>query len=486
MPAWCWLTIAAYAGLLYGVNLGGTRALTEHEIVVAGIAKQMLRDGSWGGLWIGDLNWLEKPPLPHWLAALALAAIGDIGEAAVRLPSVLEAIGVALIVGGLAACWFGPTIGLLSGLIQASTWYMVKYARLAESDMVLCLLVAAAIASFVAMQRADAARVGRWRLVFWVLLGATNLSKGLLFGAVIILLTCGSWLLSRRDWPGLRRAWSPLGIVAGALVALAWPGWLIARGDGPQLLSWWGGEMGGRLDGSLSFAPPWYYPLNMTWQLLPWTPLLLIGAGPSLAHAWRERDSGDRFFWCWAAAPIAVLSLASHKHHHYIIHALPGLSPVMAIGLMRTGRRIAAMAPSRPRMAGTLCASLFAGVLAVLLLRHAPFLPNTDASRDDLAFLRRVDARVPTGERLIVTGGQPVARHVFYLDRPGRRAEGVWLPADVARYLPPGETAHVVAHAGDAADLARIGALEVLDASAWARFETDPGRRYMLFRLTSR
>ena len=488
MPAWCWLTVAAYAAALYGVKLGGAHALTEHEIVVAGIAKQMLRDGSWGGLWIGDLAWLEKPPLPHWLAALSLALVGDIGEAAVRLPSALEAIGVALIVAGLAARWFGATVGLLSGLVQAGTWYMVTYARLAENDMVLCLLVTAAIASFVMLQHADAGRTGPWRLAFWALLGATNLSKGPMFGAGIVVLACGSWLLWRRDGPGLRRLWSPLGMLLCALIALAWPAWLIARGHGSELLAWWGGEMRGRMDGAnfRAHAPPWYYLQSITWQLLPWTPFLLIGAGPSLARAWRERDSADRMLWSWAVVPIAVLSLPSYKHHHYIIHALPGLSPVIALGLMRVGRWIAAAAPSRPRAAGWLCGALFALVLAVLLVRHAPFLPNTDPSRADLAFLRRVDARVPAGERLIVSGGQPVARHVFYLDRPGRRAEGIWLPADIARHLRPGDTAHVVAHAGDAADLARIGAIEVLDASARARFEADPGRRYTLFRLTSR
>ena len=52
----------------------------------------------------------------------------------------------------------------------------------------------------------------------------------------------------------------------------------------------------------------------------------------SLARAVRRRDdpaagdgagAGDRLLWAWAVGPIALLSLATVKNAHYIIHALP-------------------------------------------------------------------------------------------------------------------------------------------------------------------
>ncbi|MCC6470753.1 MAG: glycosyltransferase family 39 protein [Alphaproteobacteria bacterium] len=550
MALWQWLAVGAYAALLYGYNLGGFQALTEHEIVVAGIAKQMLRDGTWGGLWIGDYPWLEKPPLPHWLAALSLSLVGDIGEAAVRLPSAIEGIAVALIVAGLAARWFGATTGLLSGLVQASAWYMMTYARLAENDMVLCLLVTATLACFVAAQRAPAERLGRWRLAFWLLLGATNLSKGPLFGAALVGAVCGAWVVWRRDGQAVRRMVSPLGLLLFAALALAWPAWVYFQGLGPLLAEWWRFEMFGRVDGTYFpvAEPPWYYLLTLTWQWLPWTPFLLIGAAPSLARAWRDRDSGDRFLWCWAAAPILLLSLPPHKHHHYIIHALPGFAPIVALGLARAGGVATAWAGRLPARAATslvvgglalavglallswhlrdagatdpefaplgpdaaligtilglglaalglwlarpslpgLALVYFATVLAVLLTLRSPYLADRDPSRFDREFLRGIAAQIPPGARLIVTGRQPLARHLFYLDRPGRRAEGVWVPEDIAKKLRPGEVAYVVTRAEDEPGLSAFAKVERLAVSVRTRSERGPAERYTLFRLTAR
>lgn len=549
MPPWSWAVLIAYGALLYLYRLGDFQALTEHEIVVGGIAKQMLRDGTWGGLWIGDYPWLEKPPLPHWLAAMALGVVGDIGEAAVRLPSALEALAVALIVAWLAARWFGPAIGLLSGLIQATTYYSVIYGRLAENDMVLCLLVTATIACFVEALRAPEDRARWWRLAFWVLLGATNLSKGPMFGAGIVGAACGAWILWRRDWAAIVRLWSLPGVALFLAIAVAWPAWVFARGQGPILREWWTFEMVGRVDGSyFRVAQPfWYYFATLCWQMLPWTPFLAVAAWPSLRRAWRARDSGERFCWCWAAAPILLLSIPPHKHHHYIIHALPGLAPIAALGVARAGRWTLALAARLPARSATglaaggiaialgmaflwwrppalelgpemrsmesgaaliaailglaavalglwlrrptlpvLGAVWLGTILALYLTLHSPHLPDRDLSRYDREFLRQVAMQLPPGARLIVTGRQPLARHLFYLDRSDRRAEGVWRPEDIEKYLRPGEAAYVVTRAEDAPAFARFAAVERLAASSYTRSERTASDRYTLFRLTAR
>lgn len=545
MPAGYWLLLLGASALLYLYRLGGFQALTEHEIVVAGIAKQMLRDGTWGGLWIGDYAWLEKPPLPHWLAALSLLAVGNIGEAAVRLPSALEGAGVVLIVAWLAARWFTAELGLLSGLVQASAYYAVVYARLAENDMVLCVLVAATIACFVEATRDGNAQRRWWRLGFWILLGATNLSKGPMFGAGIVGIACAAWMAWRLDWTPIARLWSPVGIVLFALVAAAWPAWVFAQGQGPLLLEWWGAEMSGRVDGTyFQVAQPWWYYIGaLAWQMLPWTPAVAIGAVPSLRLAWRDRDSGYRFCWCWAAAPILLLSIPPHKHHHYIIHALPGLAPIAALGVAEAGRwflglsdraqrggglalvvgglATAAVAAAlsaiplpgpladyavdlrvlgivlgiglvaqgwawRRQSTGLMAAAGIGTILALYTVLQSPLLPDRDLSRFDRAFLRSVDASLPAGARLIVTGRQPAARHLFYLDRPGRPAEAVWRPEDVRRLLRPGERAYVVTRAEDEPALAAFAAVEVVAASARTRSERAPSDRYTLFRLTAR
>ncbi|MCH7752942.1 MAG: hypothetical protein IH898_12435, partial [Planctomycetes bacterium] len=54
---WCLLTLLPL--FLYTFNLGGARALTQHEIFVAGPAKQMIQQREWLLPRIGDQFWLE-------------------------------------------------------------------------------------------------------------------------------------------------------------------------------------------------------------------------------------------------------------------------------------------------------------------------------------------------------------------------------------------------------------------------------------------
>ncbi len=537
MPVGYWLLIAGFAGLLYGYNLGGAKALTEHEIVVAGIAKQMVRDGTWGALWIGDLLWLEKPPLPHWLAALMLAVLGDIGEAAVRLPSALEGVGVALIVAGLAAGWYGAEIGLLTGLIQSSTWYMMNHARLAENDMVLCLLVVAAIAAFVRLQAAETAdrrALSRRRLLFWLLVGATNLSKGPFFGAAMVLVPCLGWLVWRRDTSGFLRLMSLPAILSALLIAAAWPAAMVVQGHGDALFEWWWTEIAGRVDGTYfdRAQPSWHYLTTIPVQLLPWTPLLLFCAASSLARAVRRPDSADRFLWCWAVLPIAVLSLPPHKHHHYIIHALPAASPVMALGVARIGQWLGRLSGRRRAIGGAgfgalggallivgsvgtvalpevrldawlITGLVAAGVIAIgvcvlggriavaatvlmatvllaWLTTRVPWIQRRDESAADRTFLLRVADRVPADATLFASGGQAVARHTFYIRRP---VDGVWLAKDIAGRLTSDAAFYAVIWAREAGALSDMGAVERIDQSAHARYERSPLDRYTLYRI---
>jgi len=533
MPALSWLALAVFAGLLYGVNLGGASALTDHEMLVGGVAKQMARDGTWGMLWIGDRPWLEKPPLPHSLAALSGLAWGGFDEVAVRFPFAVAGVGVVLVTAWLAASWYGATVGLLAGLIQASTLYMLKYARLAEAEILLLLIVAGALAAFWRMHAAAAAgrSPARARLLFWALLGLTNLVKGPGFGAFFVVATVAGWLLWRRDRAGIRRLWSPAGIGLAVAVSLLWPAIVAVQGHGGTLVDeWW---MHTVTRGAGDFGdpePPWYYPVAMLWQMLPWTPLLLAGAGPSLARAWRNRDAPDRFVWCWGVLPVALLSVPAVKHHQYILHALPAFAPVMALGLVRIGGWYAGLPDRwRARSAGAALAAagallagsavggavwwdyraeawLVGGALALgiaamgLALRRrriagmgvalmvmllligvilrSDLIPRRDPSGPDRNFLLRVAEQVPDDAPLVATGGTAIARHVFYVDRP---VTGVWSPAAVP--APADGPVFVIAQARDAATLAALGPLAPLDQSARARFERSPEDRYTLYRI---
>jgi len=544
LGGWQWLLLLTSAALVLGNNLGGFGSLTEHEIVVGGIARQMAEEGSWGRLMIGDRNWLEKPPLPHWLAALSVSLFGVGGgwpgsEWSVRLPSLLQGLGVVAITAVLGARWFGAAVGLAAGLLLTCSYSFFHYARLAENDMVLCLLVVGALACLARALEATPGSRGfrRWRLGFWILLGAANLSKGPFFGDLLVGAALAAWWLWQRDWRLPLRLLSPAGLVLALLLALAWPLWVWSQGELPVLLDWWFSEMGGRFDQGYyqEAKPPWYYLASLPWQLLPWSPLLLL-AWPL---AWRRQRAAprpafaaDRFLLCWAFAPLLLLSLAPHRHHHYALATLPAQALLAAAALPALGRWLAARAGLARRLLPALLLAGAAALAAALVLLPArptgaePFLlpfglpllaglpalawtlrrgrvaaagglalavflalfwvfgsnliPRNDPSAADTAFLRRVTAQVPPDARLALAGKQPVARLRFYVERP---APGFWDPRSLGDWVRPGETLYVVTRGDEAPALARLGRVTLLDRSPRARFGDAPGLLYGLYRL---
>lgn len=535
LPVSGWALLLLVSSLLYGFHLGRARALTEHEIVVAGIARQMVMEGDWLVPRIGDRVWLEKPPLPYWLAALCSVGLGGFTESSVRLPSVLSGLGVVLLVAGLATRWFGAAIGLLAGLVQCTTVYMVTYSRLSEENMPLALLVTAAISVFVRLQGIGgedlSERGRRWAAVlFWSLVGLTNLLKGLLFGAAIILGPCAVWLLLRRDRVAWRRAFSPLGIVLAIGLVVVWPIAILSRE--PAALDLLNAEIRRRLSGTFTGNPWWYYLTTPLWQLLPWTPFLFAGAAPSFARAFRDRDAPDRFLLCWALVPAIMLSLVPGKHHHYLIHCLPAVSPLIAIGLFRFVRwacRRAASSPWRAFFGIAVGAALFAvapailgrsysfwraeawllgvllgvgiltagvlvlagrpgGSIAVLiaaavvmtLFVHARVLPRRDPSREDRIFLSSVHRFLPPRARLIATGGNEIARHIFYVQAP---LEAVGEPARIGPRIRDSKPVFVITRARSMPALQCLGSVTRIAQSPRSRYEKNPEDRFTLFRL---
>ena len=530
-----WMLLVGTCLILYCVNLGGARALTWHEMDVGGGARQMVAEGNWLIPKIGDQSWLEKPPLLHWLAASLIILFGEASEWVVRLPSVGAGVVLVLLVAMVVGNWLGEKAGLVAGLIQCTSWYMVTYARLAEADMLLACVVVATIVVFIHLQGIGLAQPNdRSRLLavlFWVLIGLTNLCKGPLFGAAMVLTPCLAWLLWRRESSAWKRMWSPTGLVLGILIAVAWPALVLMKE--PSALDLWLYHTVGRATGATSYSRPWWYYLSMIpMQLLPWTPITLIGAVPSLKRMWREADSADRFTWLWALVPIFLLSLARGKGHHYLLSCLPGFTLVTTLGLLEIGQRIREhdrYAVALARIAifvlapGVLMGGLVAGfkltnfradawilgvvaflgivlagvfalrrqpsrVFAVLLLTlvlcvvqvHVHLLPTRDTLRHDRQFLTTLQEHLPPRPLIIATGGEEIVRHIFYVQVP---LIGVWNPEDIGKHLGEEKVFFVVARLRHLGLLKRFGTVSVVSQSKYTRDERSPQDRYTLFRV---
>lgn len=462
-----WSLVVSVSLLVCCFDLGGARALTDHEILVAAPAKQMTIDGDWLFPKIGHHLWLEKPPLMHALAAISGKLFG-FSEAAVRLPAVFAGVGIVIFMTSLSLHWFGRRAAIVTGLVQTTAVYFLTYARLAEGEMLLAFIIVAALYVFVRLQRIGAA----WpdpsphlATLFWGLVGLTNLAKGPGLGVMLILLPCAGFLFWQRRPGSWRRMISWPGFILAIALGVAWQSIVAWRVPEATAIwramtlerAWTGGDFG---------QPWWYYLVTWSWQLLPWTAALLFAARDSLARARREPESPDRFLWCWAVLPIALLSLSRGKHHHYIISCLCAFSPLAALGLLRCGTRLTAAS----------IALAIAGSLYV----HAHILPAKDRSPYDRVFLRSVRSFVPPGIPLAAMSGQEIARHIFYVDPP---PEGIWNPTDLAAKFGHVPVFYLITRRSAEPQLTKLGRTVVVAESLRTSKEKSPADRFTLFRI---
>lgn len=529
-----WFWLLAVTLLVNGVGLGSQRTLTDHEVLLAGTAKTMLETGEWLIPRIGDRVWVEKPPLPQWLAATSAWLLGRCDEWAMRLPFACAGVVVVLLTWKLASKLFGPLVGRLAGVIQATCVYQVTYSRLAEGDVVLQAFVLGALTLFVSGEQAwsQANRVpNRWqRLAFWLLLGGMNLVKGPGFGVTLTGTTCLGWYLLRGDWQGWRRWWSLPGLCAALAISLIWPVWVLL--EDPSAAELWTAHSLGRVAGTLGFTEPaWYYLTTWPTQLLPWTPFLLVAIPSNWRSITQNRRVPEAFCWWWVLSHMVLLSCSAGKHHHYWIHGLPALSPIIAQGILSCRSWLRVPQGSRLRaslgfvlLAGVICTSaawmlkrswltwldalwftgLLGGVSAWLawtiyhrqprrvwqaslwlvvcghLLTQLMIMPRRDPSAADKQFLAAVARLTPAEKPLIACGSQEIARHLFYVDRP---IEGLSEPEEIPRKYPLADAVYVVARASLRDELSRWSRVTTVAQSRYTRRERSPEDRYTLFLL---
>lgn len=503
-----WAAVSALAVLTFGVGLGRAGRLTYHEAFVAEAAREMLASGDPLIPAVGGRPWLEKPPLAVWLAALAGRVSGGVSETAARAPSAVAAALLALGVAALAARRFGPAVGLLAGLTQATTVWTVMRGRLAEVDIILACLVTWSVVAFDRLRStwadleardADAKAQARWRWGFFAALGLTGLAKGVGFGAAIVLAVVGSVLLWDRDRAALRRLTFARGWVLAGVLGLTWP--VLAALRHPSSIGLWFLHVADRLAAQpkhFTGQSWWQYASTLLAVLLPWTPLALTGAWRSLRGALGQggRGGGDRLLWAWTAAPLVLLSLATVKNAHYAIHALPPCSVWAAQGLLRLGerlQRVRGWSAARVRRAAW---AGFVGLGLAYALGFAVLGPRVDRRGVEWAFYEDASRHLRPGEPVALLYHVPEwdrapydtpfgpaphdwAVRLFYLKRPAPCRFGVDELVSDPVVATPSPFA-VIGREADLPGLRRLGRVETLASGPDARSD----RTYRLFRVT--
>lgn len=396
------------AAALFLPSIGARLIYLGDEARYALLARNMVQTGDWLVPRIGSEVHLEKTPLFIWsIAALSLAQ-RDVTELTAVLPSAVSGIlGVGMTVL-LGRSMFGPRVGVLAGLVLATTWGYFWHARLALADMMVTAFVVAGAAAF----WAAVGRPGQRRLpmaLFWVGLGLALSAKGPV--GLMPLLPCGAFLVADHGWSGLRKLRPLTGVAVVAVISVPWALAFAFQPETSYVQSVLVEDfLAPRLRG-------WGQPSEALWALgpigvgfMPWAPFL-----PSaVRHGWWKPEGDDtrrafRFLVFWVLAYVIVITLMPHKRDRYLLPTYPALA--LMVGWL-WDRWMTRPVPGTLRLHGVVWAALAAliAVAIVLPLRPRPELavlvPPTPATKLVLVGLLVVAAALIV---IAAMAGRPLA-----------------------------------------------------------------------------
>lgn len=511
-----YLCVAAFTLCLYALVLAFGGPLTMHEGVLSQTTKAMLADHDWLVPHYGDAPWLERPPLPQWISCVICAVIGHCDqEWNVRIGPALAGTLTVLLTLWLAGRLFGRGVGILSALALATMYNFVRYSTLAEADIFLAPIVAGALCAFVYAEILATGGSGEsgnffgtrpWAvLLFFVLLGMTNLAKGLIFGTVLTLAPVGVFLLWNFRWESFTRYLWLWGWLAFFAVALPWP-LLVVYSGYADAVEVWRFDLFGRLNQNYLAEPAWYYFVCLLWVPQPWSFVAIAGmvltfkrcfrndregeapAEPRLASSGsagaspsRQQVLAQRFIWCWAWMPLLVFSLSQGKHHHYMLHYLAPWAILAAQALVWGWQKVA-VRWSLQRPGAALVAS-FACLFVFYTVGFAYKGAYLHRSREDTAFLHEARRLVPLNQPLMINSADEALeglRMQFYLGDSIYFLHNLSFVRDDRVASPD---VYVVTRFKRAPELAKYGELEPILKCKQSRRETSEADRWTLFRL---
>ncbi|PYI63677.1 MAG: hypothetical protein DMC60_00090 [Verrucomicrobia bacterium] len=325
---------------------------------------QMLNEGRWLYQQTPHQHVATKPPLVGWISA-ALFIVTRSWDLAWRLPSLVAAVALALLLFRSAESAYGLTAGLIALGAFGLNLLTPRLATLVRTDMLLALVIFAIGLLIWKKIRDETGWRLRDRFYLFGLLTIAMLIKGPIVYAFLL---PGIALFQWRGRVGaLRRPDS----AARRPYQSAWPGWWPWIASLALFLLWVIGgivlqpgffdevvmrEFMARFGETIHRPQPLHFYLpHLLHKFAPWSLLLLAVAFVDLSSRnWRLRSAfremSPEVFWllCWSLGGLIVMSLIPSKRVDRIFPVIPPLCLLLAAQIGRVG------APRRlPKAFGT-------------------------------------------------------------------------------------------------------------------------------------
>ncbi|MGH7916023.1 MAG: ArnT family glycosyltransferase [Candidatus Binataceae bacterium] len=380
--------ILILAAILFFARLGA-RALWSEEFRWAEIAREMTLTHHYFWPTINGRAYFDKPLGTYWLIVAASYLTGAVNEAAARIPCAiagLVAVGLLIL---MTRRLYDRRAALISGIVLATSFSFVFFARTASADVETITGELAALALFL---RNEERTDGWWVIGLWLIMAVTSLMKGLL-GFVLPLVVIGAYSCLADGWYELRH------LVHGDVAARI--RWLVARN---RWFFNWRTPLAIALAAIIYYAPfaishlrtgstkgiymvyrenveryfepfdhrgPIYLYLYVIFALMaPWSAFLPA----ALTHAHQRRHAGadharsDRFALTFFWATFIFFTLSGSRRSYYLL-------PILPAGALLVARLIGAPQESLSKGARWLLKGGYAAVIVAVALSTLTFFP---------------------------------------------------------------------------------------------------------------
>lgn len=312
------------SGLILFFNLWA-RSLENHDYLrYAEVAREMIRSGEWVVSRLNGEIFIDKPPLLFWLIGIPSSLFGSVTPLIARLPSFLSAwIGIVVLFLWGKRVYKTTESGLIAGGILLSSYQYFFQARIAKTDMLLCLLILLSLYFFYLGYEESRKRRYPLYVLSFFLMGLGILAKGPfgLFPPFIIILV---FLIKEGRWKILIGKEFILGYIVLGMTILPWVLLFIHRVGLDQTIALV------KENQILTRKAPIYFYLIEIWpQFSPWSlllPFLAIGIWRRRGGVWHSRES---FFLIWFVVFFVILTLFKFRASRYLLPALPPLALMM-------------------------------------------------------------------------------------------------------------------------------------------------------------
>ena len=331
----------------------------------------------------------SKPPLYHWLAALASQAVNELDEFTVRFPSAFFGTAGVLLTYFAGASLWGRSAGLVSAMVLATSFEWRQAAKAARVDMTLAFVMLCAFLYFAYLYRSGGGRMKS--LVLGIFLGLAALAKGPL-GVVVPGFAYLMFLWLRRDLAFVKKLHPFVLLGTCAVVAGSWYALALWQGGKDFLNVVIKENFSTVVGGEAGHPHPffWYIPFFFQ-NAAPWS-LFTIPVAIWLYRSRHQLDQeGLLYFVVWFSAGLVFFSVFKQKRSVYILPLYPAFALLVGVWCQKLADATASFARFLAKPVAYLNAAVFLLFSVASLLQAAPGLVKLVSSelypKDQAQFL---------------------------------------------------------------------------------------------------